>query len=112
MKTLGLMKSNNKVNFVPSVCDCGHVWSLHVTYLTAHEIITHGPVTVGATDTLYGTMEIVSFVCRMSGWARKEMWESWGEGMEGQLEMCAAFIFCRLFFNVRMPKWPLSARVL
>lgn len=50
---------------------CGHVWSLHVTYwLTPTAHITHGPVVVGSTDTLYGTLKIIRFVVEFKDWAR------------------------------------------
>lgn len=84
MKTLDLMRRGNGA-FVPSVSVCGHTWSLHVTYETGGgEIVTHGPVTIGATDTVYGTLKIVNFVVRIKEWAMREGWEAWKNRLEGK----------------------------
>lgn len=80
MKTLNLMKRlapGGPLGHVLSVSVCGHVWSLHVTYWRGGEIVTHGPVSVGATDTLYGTLKVVAFVKAFKEWARDEVWAQW-----------------------------------
>lgn len=57
---------------------CGHVWSLHVTYwLTPKAHITHGPVVVGSTDTLYGTLKVIRFVVGVKDWARDVAVRDW-----------------------------------
>lgn len=85
MKTLNLTRRLRDLSSLgPLRCDyalslsvCGHVWSLHVSYWHGEGIVTHGPVSIGATDTLYGTMKIVAFVRRFKEWARDELWEDW-----------------------------------
>lgn len=57
---------------------CGHVWSLHVTYLSDDAMmVTHGPVFIGSTDTLVGTLKITKWVCRFRMWAEADAWEAW-----------------------------------
>lgn len=57
---------------------CGHVWALHVTYWSAPgKTATHGPVVVGATDTLLGTMRVVGFVVAVKRWAREKALGDW-----------------------------------
>lgn len=49
---------------------CGHVWSMHVTYWRSDgAIVTHGPVCVGSTDSLSGTMKIIKWVFLFKKWA-------------------------------------------
>lgn len=93
MKTLSLtrdLKAFSSQPMVDSSCDlalsvsvCGHVWNLHVTYWRSDaELVTHGPVAVGATDTLYGTMKIIKFVQRFKEWAQDEAWGDWRKLLE------------------------------
>lgn len=57
---------------------CGHVWSLHITYFSGDKVmVTHGPVFVGSTDTLVGTLKIAKWVCRFRMWAEADAWEAW-----------------------------------
>lgn len=57
---------------------CGHVWSLHVTYVSEEGVmVTHGPVFIGSTDTLVGTLKIAKWVCRFRMWAESDAWEAW-----------------------------------
>lgn len=57
---------------------CGHVWSVFVTYCGGDGgVVSHGPVVVGATDTLLGTLRIVKWVCRWRSWAVEEVWPAW-----------------------------------
>lgn len=57
---------------------CGHVWSLHVTYLSDDAVmVTHGPVFIGSTDTLVGTLKIAKWVCRFRMWAEADAWDAW-----------------------------------
>lgn len=90
MKMLNLTRSlepaTGKCNFALSVSVCGHVWSLHVTYWRDSEIVTHGPLCIGATDSLYGTMKIMAFVRRLKEWARDELWPDWEELMLDAVE--------------------------
>lgn len=83
MKTLNLTRSlgatTGKCNLALSVSVCGHIWSLHVTYWRGAGLVTHGPLCIGATDSLYGTMKIVAFVRRFKEWARDELWPDWEE---------------------------------
>lgn len=57
---------------------CGHVWSMHLTYWRRNGgLVTHGPVYIGGTDTLYGTMKIIKWVCLFKNWARTEAFVDW-----------------------------------
>lgn len=61
-----------------SLSVCGHVWTLYVTYWSAPgRMATHGPVMVGATDTLLGTMKVVGFVVALKRWAREKPLVDW-----------------------------------
>lgn len=61
-----------------SLSVCGHVWSVHLTYRKRlRNVTTHGPVVVGSTDTLYGTMKVIKFVCEVKTWAKEKVWCSW-----------------------------------
>lgn len=56
----------------------GHVWSVYVTYWNSEgSIVTQGPVLVGSTDTVYGTLKIVRFVVVLKEWARSKVLEDW-----------------------------------
>lgn len=56
----------------------GHAWSIHLTYwLTPTLQITHGPVMVGSTDTLYGTLKIIRFVTEFKQWAKSTVLSDW-----------------------------------
>lgn len=56
----------------------GHAWSIHLTYwLTPTLQITHGPVMVGSTDTLYGTLKIIRFITEFKQWARSTVLGDW-----------------------------------
>lgn len=67
-----------------SLSVCGHVWALHVTYWIAPgRTATHGPVVVGATDTLLGTMKVVRFVVEVKRWAREKALGDWKRRIEG-----------------------------
>lgn len=82
MKTLALMHElspKSAQRCVLGVSVCGHVWSLHVTYWREGEMVTHGPVGVGATDTLYGTMKVVAFVKLFKQWAQEVVLPEWEE---------------------------------
>lgn len=69
-ETLHLMRSLRKSSSpgsrenVIGLSVCAHVWSYYVMYWRGDGIVTHGPVCIGATDTLYGTMKDVAFVRR------------------------------------------------
>lgn len=41
--------------------------------------MTHGPVCIGATDSLYGTINIVASMRRLRGWARGVFLVEWIE---------------------------------
>ncbi|KAL0633092.1 hypothetical protein Q9L58_007992 [Maublancomyces gigas] len=59
---------------------CGHVWAMHVTYWSGvGALVTHGPVVIGSTDTLYGTMKIVAWVVRFKQWAAERLLPDWVE---------------------------------
>lgn len=85
MKTLNVMRALSQgseentsyCHTALSVSVCGHLWSLHVSYWRAGEIVTHGPVAIGTTDSLYGTLKIVAFVRALKEWARDELWGHW-----------------------------------
>lgn len=83
MKTLHLMRSLRKSSsprsreYVIGLSVCAHVWSYHVTYWRGGGIVTYGPVCIGATDTLYGTMKIVAFVGRFKQWAAVTLLSDW-----------------------------------
>lgn len=85
MKTLNLIRSHHgapapgKCEYALGITVCAHVWSLHVTYWRGKGIVTHGPVIIGGTDTLYGTMKIVAFVARFKEWARVVLLPDWIE---------------------------------
>lgn len=85
MKTLNLIRSHHgapapgKCEYAIGITVCAHVWSLHVTYWRGKGIVTHGPVIIGGTDTLYGTMKIVAFVARFKEWARAVLLPDWIE---------------------------------
>ncbi|KAL0633283.1 hypothetical protein Q9L58_007836 [Maublancomyces gigas] len=86
MKTLNLMRWLSGGVPAPGKCEvavglsvCAHVWSFHVSYWRGGTIVTYGPVCVGATDSLYGTMKIVAFVRRFKEWARDVMLREWLE---------------------------------
>lgn len=56
---------------------CGHVWSFHLTYWRADgALVTHGPVVLGSTDTLVGTLKIVRWMCIFQVWS-EEAWVAW-----------------------------------
>lgn len=56
---------------------CGHVWSLHLTYWTSYgELVTHGPVLIGSTDTLVGTLKIARWMCFFEHWSAG-VWQAW-----------------------------------
>lgn len=91
MKTLHLTKQL-AVNWDPrSACNvavgisvCGHVWSMHITYWRGDgALVTHGPVCIGVTDTLYGTMKILKWVCLFKVWAEEEAWADWKSLLDG-----------------------------
>lgn len=90
MKTLNLIRSYRgapapaKCEYALSITVCAHVWSLHVTYWRGAGIVTHGPVIIGGTDTLYGTMKIVAFVTRFKQWAKDVLLPDWVEMVAGQ----------------------------
>lgn len=79
---------------IPRACDvalslsvCGHVWSLHVTYwVSPGNTATHGPVLVGSTDTLLGTMKVVMFVAAVKRWARESALPEWKVRIDGAVE--------------------------
>lgn len=83
----GMKTLDHKSNFGPGMSDlavgvsvCAHVWSMHVTYWkNESEMVTHGPLVIGHTDTLYGTFKLVAFVVRLKTWASDEMWPQWEE---------------------------------
>lgn len=83
MKTLSLMRSLRKSTAAASgeyaigISVCAHVWSFHVTYWRGDGIVTHGPVCIGSTDSLYGTMKIVAFVRRFKEWAGDRLLADW-----------------------------------
>ncbi|KAL0630770.1 hypothetical protein Q9L58_010385 [Maublancomyces gigas] len=83
MKTLDRMRCFSGVlagrtQLAIGVSVCAHVWSFHVTYWrNGKEMVTHGPVVVGHTDTVYGTCKVVAFVARLKAWARDELWGEW-----------------------------------
>lgn len=86
MKTLHLARLLAGTEWAPAnpcrmavgLAVCAHVWSMHVTYWRADgAMVTHGPVCVGATDTLYGTMNVVRWVWLFKRWARTEAWGEW-----------------------------------
>lgn len=83
MKTLDRMRCFSSVlagrtQLAIGVSVCAHVWSYHVTYWrNGKEMVTHGPVVVGHTDTVYGTCKVVAFVARLKAWARDELWREW-----------------------------------
>lgn len=59
---------------------CGHVWAMHVTYWNGQgALVAHGPVIVGSTDTLYGTLKIVAWVVRFKVWAAERLLPDWVE---------------------------------
>lgn len=90
MKTLNLIRSHHgapepgKCEFALGISVCAHVWSMHLTYWRGRGIVTHGPVIIGGTDTLYGTMKIVAFVARFKEWARDVLLPDWIEMVAGQ----------------------------
>lgn len=85
MKTLHLTKQlavnwdpRTACNVAVGISVCGHVWSMHITYWRGDgAMVTHGPVCVGVTDTLYGTMKILKWVCLFKVWAEEEAWADW-----------------------------------
>lgn len=82
MKTLNLIRSLRKSTaasgeYAIGISVCAHVWSFHVTYWRGNGIVTHGPVCIGSTDSLYGTMKIVAFVRRFKEWARDTVLPDW-----------------------------------
>lgn len=83
MKTLDRMRCFSgalagRTQLAIGVSVCAHVWSFHVTYWrNEKEMVTHGPVVVGHTDTVYGTAKVVAFVARLKAWARDELWGEW-----------------------------------
>lgn len=89
MKTLNLMRALRggvaavgKCEYAVGLSVCAHVWSYHVSYWRGEAIVTHGPVCIGATDSLYGTMKVVAFVRRFKEWARDELLPEWIELVE------------------------------
>lgn len=59
---------------------CGHVWAMHVMYWNGQgALVAHGPVVVGSTDTLYGTLKIVAWVVRFKVWAAERLLPDWVE---------------------------------
>lgn len=92
MKTINLTKdlaqgdSYPRCEYALSVSVYGHVWSLHVTYWRGEALVTHGPLYIGSTDSLYGTMKIVAFVKTLKMWARDELWQEW-EAMVGAVPL-------------------------
>lgn len=51
---------------------------MHVTYWNSeNSLVTQGPVLIGSTDTLYGTLKIVKFVVVLKEWARSKVLEDW-----------------------------------
>lgn len=89
MKTLHLAREltgegeEEKCAFVMGVSVCAHVWSMHVTYRRGDGVmVTHGPVVVGSTDSVYGTCKIIKWVCEFKEWAREVMWGEWKDVVE------------------------------
>lgn len=86
MKTLNLMRALRggvwKCEYAVGLSVCAHVWSYHVSYWRGDAIVTHGPVCIGATDSLYGTMKVVAFVRRFKEWARDVLLAEWMELVE------------------------------
>lgn len=95
MKTLNLTKALSQssrdtslnCHTALSLSICGHVWSLHVSYWRSEEIVTHGPIVVGTTDSLYGTLKIVAFVKAVKEWAMDELWSDWKRLLEGVMRL-------------------------
>lgn len=86
MKTLNLTKELAGKRWNPTeVCHmtvglsvCGHAWSMYVSYWRDDGSIgTYGPVSLGVTDTLVGTMKIIGWVSIFKGWAKSELWGAW-----------------------------------
>lgn len=80
MKTLHLMRGIGKTRVTDvavGVDVCGHVWSFHVTYWRSDgALVTHGPVLLGSTDTLVGTLKIARWMCIFQTWS-EEAWAGW-----------------------------------
>lgn len=84
MKTLEVARlladgaTQRACDVVVMVSVCGHVWALHVAYWAGSgRMAMHGPVVVGATDTLLGTMKVVAFVVAVKRWAREKALPDW-----------------------------------
>lgn len=66
---------------------CGHVWSYLMTYRAADgALVTHGPVIIGSTDSLYGTCKILKWVVLFRKWVLDHAWPDWQELLRGALE--------------------------
>lgn len=91
-KTLTQLRSDRgrtKCDYALGVSVCAHVWSYHISYWRGGSIVTHAPVVIGATNTLYGTVKIVAFVRRFKEWAGEVLLADWvavakGGGSEGR----------------------------
>lgn len=65
-------------NVAVSISVCGHAWNMHVTYWRGDgAMVTHGPVPVGSTASLYGTFKIIKWVNLFKKWARGELIVDW-----------------------------------
>lgn len=63
---------------------CGHMWSMYVTYWSAAgALLTHGPVLLGSTDSLYGTFKIIAWVVKFKEWAAETLLPDWVDRVAG-----------------------------
>lgn len=74
-------------NLAVGLTVCGHVWSYMLTY-TAPDgaLVTHGPVVVGGTDSLYGTCKVLKWVGVFRRWVVDRAWPDWRELLEGAMQ--------------------------
>lgn len=64
----------------------GHVWSLHLTYWTIDKtLVTHGPVLLGSTDTLLGTLKLARWMAIFEHWSGA-VWAAWMVLLNGDAE--------------------------
>lgn len=74
-------------NLAVGLTVCGHVWSYMLTYKAPDgALVTHGPVLVGGTDTLYGTCKVLKWVGVFRRWVVDRAWPDWRELLEGAMQ--------------------------
>lgn len=74
-------------NLAVGLTVCGHVWSYMLTYKAPDgALVTHGPVLVGGTDTLYGTCKVLKWVGVFRRWVVDRAWPDWKELLEGAMQ--------------------------